>query len=311
MKVIPPITLDHTNITSTALDTTDPAEWDTSASYAIGDRVKVTVSNINKIYECIIATTAADLSPEVDILKITPKWVEIGSINKYAMFDTLRSTKTTASKYMSIVLSPGQLVDSIAILGMSGINTVNISAKVDGGADTIVYEVSIDLNRRATNSWYTYFFGRYITKAGFARFDLPTNLGNLVITITFMGAEDIGVGAVVLGNALDIGSLQRGAKVDVLNFSSIQRDLYGTATLIPRRNVPKTRQELYIPKNRLNTVLQYKDELDSVSAVWSGLDDDINHPYYDAVLILGFYREFSFDINNSIGVYINLELEEI
>lgn len=310
MKVIPPITLDHTNTNIIGSnDYLDPVEWDTSASYSIGDKVKVTVSNVNKIYECIIPATSSDLSPELDVQKITPKWVDLGYINKYAMFDTLRSSQTIASKYMQVVLTPGQLVDAIAVINTTNVLRYTITA-TDAGS-VIRYSRTVELNKRVTTSWYTYFFGKFWSKAASAYFDIPTTFGNLTITISFYGDVDIGVGTLVLGSSLFIGNLQAGADVNVLNFSSIERDTFGTASLVPRRNVPKVTQKLYIDKSLLNSVLAYKDQLDSVPAVWSGLDDSITHPYFDAVLILGFYRNFSFDISNPIGVYINLELEEI
>lgn len=310
MKVIPPITLDHTNTNIIGSnDYLDPVEWDTSASYSIGDKVKVTASNINKVYECIIAATSSDLSPEQDIAKITPKWVELGSINKYAMFDANRSTQTFANKYLEVVLTPGQLVNSIAIMNTVSVLRYNITATDSGSV--VRYNRDVELNKRISKSWYGYFFGKFWTKAATAFFDLPTTYGNLTITISFYGDTDFGVGTIVLGNSIYLGSLQNGIQVDALNFSSIERDNFGTASLVPRRNVPKTKQKLYIDKQYLNSILLYKEILDSVPAVWSGLDDQNSHPYFDATLILGFYREFSFDISNPIGVYINLELEEI
>lgn len=311
MKVIPPITLNYTNtVVDGSSDYLDPAEWDTDLSYSVGDKVKVTTSNINKIYECIVNATNTDASPEVDITKITPKWVEIGSINKYAMFDNIRSTQTVAYKSMVVTITPGQLVDSIAVMNTTGVLQLNITAKNSGG--TTVYSKDTILNKRAANnSWYDYFFARFWTKSSVAFFDLPITYGNLTIVITFTGDTGMGVGNVVLGNGLYIGNTQRGATADILNFSSIERDNYGTASLVPRRNVPKTRQILYLKKSLLDTVIEYRSQLDSIPAVWSAYDNEISHPYFDAGLIYGFYREFTFNIDNPIGVYINLELEEL
>lgn len=310
MKVIPPIVLDHTNTSIIgSSDFLDPSEWDTALSYSVDDRVKVTTGNINRIYQCILPTTASDDSPEIDVTKITPKWVDLGYINKYAMFDTLRSSQTFAERSMVVTITPGQTVDAIAIINTTNVLQYNITA-TDAGS-VVRYNRNVVLNKRITTSWYTYFFGRFWSKAASAFFDLPTSYGNLTITITFSGDVQIGVGTIVLGNSVFLGSLQNGATVDALNFSSIERDAFGTASLVPRRNVPKTNQTLYIDKSLLNNVLQYKEQLDSVPAVWSGLDDQLTHPYFDATLILGFYRNFSFDISNPIGVYISLELEEI
>jgi hypothetical protein len=136
---------------------------------------------------------------------------------------------------------------------------------------------------------------------------LPTST---VIEVIYTGTAPLSIGSLVLGSYLYIGSTQIGTECLYLNFSSIDRDTYGDAYFIKRKSVPKTQQKVYINKSEINTILQYRDELDAVPAVWSGLDDNTTHPYFNALLIYGFYREFSFEIDNPVGPMINLELEE-
>lgn len=315
MKVIPPITLNSTNITSNAPTDLDPAEWNSSGSYAVGDKVKVTTGTpkLEKVYQCIVADPTSDYSPEVDVLRSVPKWVEIGSTNKYAMFDLLRDTQTISSDTLpneiTVNIIPGQSVNSLACLGMTGVLEVEVYAH---SSSVLVYGPNIfDLNLRFTDSWYTYFYGIFRQKTACILFDLPSQYTDLNITVKFRGNLSFGVGACVVGNYLDIGSTQLDVSVEVLNFSSVDRDTFGTALLVPRRNVPKTSQKLYIDKSRLSEVISIKNDLDAVPAVWSGLDDEIDAPYFDSLLILGFYRTFDFDINSPIGVFIDLQLEEI
>ena len=317
MKVIPPITLNSTNITSDAPTTLDPAEWSNASAYVVGDRVKVTTGSpsIQKIYQCIIDDPTSAYSPEVDVTRSIPKWVDMGPTNMYAMFDLLRETKTISADVIpndiTVVITPGQSVNSLACLGMDGVLNVAISVARTGTPSTVIYTNNFSLTLRFTNSWYTYFYGEFREKTSCILFDLPSQYTDLIITVTFSGNLSFEVGACVVGTFADIGNTQSGASVDAVNFSSVDRDTYGNALLIPRRNVPKTVQKLYFAKSRLSDIIAIKNTLDALPAVWSGLDDDTSSPYFDALLILGFYRTFDFDISNPLYVFTSLELEEI
>jgi len=315
MKVILPIQITDTILTSstisepytTATPKADPAIWNSSTAYVSGNQV--TVLSTHKIYEAVSNITGGD-SPEISVTRVVPKWVEVGYNNRWAMFDTLRSSGTTINSATSItvVLTPGKSIDSMAILGM--LNIANISITATSGGST-VYTNNINLITRDTNSWYTYFFGRFKFRNAITIFNLPSEYTDLVITITITGANTMEVGALVIGTALNIGKLKIGASVDALNFSTVNRDVFGNATLIQRRNVPKTNQQVYLDKSKLQSVLAAKYALDAVPAVWSALDDDTTNDYYNALLILGFYRTFDLDLDNPIGPTASIELEEV
>lgn len=307
MRVIPPIALGSgLALTSSDAPTAgDPAVWNSGTAYTVG--ATCSIASTHKIYYCLVAVTGGD-SPEISITRAIPKWLELSATNQYAMFDLLRNTQTTATTTMTVVTTLTQSVDALALLNMSGITGVTINATSSG---VPVYSNTIGLNNRNTYSWYSYFYGYFRTKAATIVFDLPTQYSNLVITVVFSGAGTIGVGAIAIGTSQFIGSLQKGAVVDALNFSTIDRDTYGNANLIPRRNVPKTNQKLFIDKSQLDTLLLLRDTLDATTAVWSGLDDDYTNDYFDALLIMGFYRSWSFQIDNPIGPMVLLELEEV
>ena len=306
MRVIPPVTLNYSNVTSTAGSGNDPATtWSGGATYNLGDKVKV-VGTVNRIYQYLGSNgTNSTTSPEIDITKLVPKWVDLGSTNVYGMFDTSRDTTTIADYTLVVVMTPGVSVDSIALLNMKGITNIRIQNTGTGTA----YDKSFNVNDRFTASWYQYFFGFFRTKKAMATFDLPSN--GTIFTVTFIGGVGMTIGACVLGTAINIGSIQKGATINVDNFSSINRDVFGNAQLVARRNVPKTSQTLYVDKSKLDTLIALKYQLDATPAVWCGFDDDYLNNYFNALLILGFYRSFTFNLSNPAGPSISLELEEL
>lgn len=273
--------------------------YNSGTTYALGDRVQDNANHL--IYEALTAGESGNA------LTNTAKWLEIGPTNAYAMFDTLRSTATTAPSSISVTITPGQRVDAIAVLGLVA-NSITITE--DSGV-TEVFSETIDLNTREVFDWYGYFFNQFTTQGAVARFAIPP-YSNGVITVTATATSgNVSIGAVVVGLQEYIGAVQYSAESDVLNFSTVDRDFDGNVnTMVQRRNVPKTVQSIYLDKARVNRVRAVREELNAVPAVWSGLDDDA-HEYFESLLILGFYKRFSINLRQPTVAVISLELEEI
>lgn len=233
-------------------------------------------------------------------------WIDVGPTNRWAMFDLLRNTGTTTASPLTVSLTPGQRVDSIGVVGMVA-DEVTITVTVAGST---VYTASADLLNRPTSGWYDYFFGPFRYRQEFARFDLPPYTG-ATITITLAKANgDVTCGGVVLGSSVYLGRTLHEAESDALNFSKIDRDDFGTATLAPRRSVPRTVQSLRCKKSDVDRILQLRDDLNAVPALWSGLDDQ-DSGYFSALLIVGVYKRFTITMDQPEDALISLELEEV
>jgi len=305
MKVIPPLEITDSRLTSSTIsepDTSETAWSGSSVAYALGDQVIRTTTH--RIYECVSAhTSAASPVPENN----TAQWLEIGPTNRWAMFDTLRNTATEVASSLTVVLTPAYRVDSLALLALQGSSvTVSITS-----AGSPVYYRTVSLVRREVSDWYDYFFRPFSVQPSVALFDLPPITG-AVITITITAtAGNVKCGACVIGASEYIGEVQYEAENDVLNFSTVTRDFAGgVSTMVQRRNVPKTIQSIFVEKSRVNRIRQLRDTVGAVPAVWAGLDNS-THDYFEAVLILGFYKRFSINLRYPDYAVIGLELEEI
>ncbi|UAL09101.1 hypothetical protein [Caulobacter segnis] len=233
-------------------------------------------------------------------------WIDVGPTNRWAMFDLLRNTGTTTTSPLTVSITPGQRVDSIGVVGMVA-DAVTVTVKVAGST---VYTASADLLNRPTSGWYDYFFGAFRYRQEFARFDLPPYT-DAVVTITLTKAnDDVTCGGVVLGSSVYLGRTLHEAESDALNFSKIDRDDFGTATLVPRRSVPRTVQSLRCKKSDVDRILQLRDDLNAVPALWSGLDDQ-DSGYFSALLIVGVYKRFTITMDQPEDALISLELEEV
>lgn len=274
--------------------------YSVGATYASGDRV-IDIS-AHLVYESLVNGNVGNP------LSQPTKWKAIGPTNAWAMFDTLRSTATIAPNgVLIVVVTPGTRVDSLALLGLSGATTANIQLTVGG---LVKYSKTADLNLRFVSNWYDYFFAPFKTKDSAVFFDIPPYT-NGVITISLTNPTgSVACGACVIGMQVSIGDVEYGAESDVLNFSTVERSTDGAAEFNPSRNVPKTISTIWLDKQFVDTARDLRASLNASTAVWAGLDDD-SHEYFEALLILGFYRRFTIDLSYPNQAKISLELEEV
>lgn len=302
MKVIPPLTMTDAILTNSSV--VEPAAtetaWNAATSYTLG--MLVYRATTHRLYENLIAGVDAGI-PEL----MPKRWLDRGPTNRWAMFDLLRNTASVAALSMTFTLTPGRRIDAIALLGMIA-NSCTIVITV---ATVAVYSKTIDLNTREILSWYEYFFKPFSTQQSIVLFDLPPYT-NAVITVTLNATSgNVSLGACVIGSQQFIGNVQYAAESDVLNFSTVTRDFAGgTNAMVQRRNVPKTVQSIFADKRLINAIRDLRDVLNATPAVWAGVDNNMDQ-YFEAILILGFYKRFSINLTSPVHIIISLELEEI
>lgn len=258
-------------------------------------------AQIHRKYESAIASNTGN-PPALDD---GTKWIDVGPTNRWAMLDLERSTGTSVDSPLTVVITPGERVDAIGLVGMVA-DTVSITVTVSG---SIVYSYSENLSTREISSWYEYCFKPFTYKASLARFDLPPYT-NGVISVTLTRASGkVTCGGLILGQAVYVGRTLYGATADAENYSTATRDDYGNATLIKRRSVPQTSQQVRFDKADTSKLQALAQTLNATVALWSGLDDP--HEYFESLLILGFYTRFSLNLDRPGEGLATIELQEV
>ncbi len=300
MIVIPPITVSSEKIVSSSIAEPSSGEvvWSAATGYAYPQ--KVYRAETHKIYQSLSATSTVDsTTPELSIFSSTPKWAEVASTNRFAMFDTKNNIPSYATNSITVSVKPGQRIDALALLGMENVSNILVTATYPAGTTTIENK-----DNSYTVNGTTSYYKNYLKLDLIPYYDVTIN-------ITLTGTGTIKLNQFIIGIYENIGSTQRGISADVINFSTVDRDLYGNASLVQRRNVPKISVNLMLDKTRVNKVAKVREYLNAKPAVWSGLDQTVQDDYYDSLLILGFYKTFNINIDNPIIVSVSLELEEI
>lgn len=275
--------------------------WVSGTTYAALDEV-IRVG-VHRKYQRATAGSGT-VVPELD----TNNWNDIGPSNRYAMFDLLRNTATSKTAAPIVVsIAPGQRVDSVGVVGVAA---SSITVSVDIGATNYYSRVSY-MVFRGTTSWSGYFFNAFRYSQSLVLFDLPLIAGATVTVTIDNGSGTAKCGGLVIGRSIYLGGIQYNPVRSVLNFSTTTRDNFGNVAMVQRRSVPRTDQKLFTKKSLVDTILQLMVDLNAVPALWSGLDDQLTSNYFNALLILGFYKEMSINIDHADYASITLQLEEV
>lgn len=277
----------------------DPAAWSPATAYVEGDRAKLDTTHL--IYECLAAVTGGN-SPDVDVLALVPKWVTVQYINELCMFDYNSSVSTVtynAADSITAVITPSQRVDSIFLVGLDNVYKVTVSMK--DISDTEVYTYTLDqiaLNQKI----------RYL-----ALLDVSTIPCTTTIVMTGNGTDLIACRYCSVGQKTYVGEVQSGINMDSSNFSSVERDMYGTVTLIPRRSIAKIGYKLFLHSYEVEDIINTRNKLNAVPSIWYAMEDVITAipEYNDNLIIMGIYKNFSITLDNQLSATLTLELEEI
>ena len=274
------------------------AAYSAGTTYAKGDIVLDATAH--REYESLSAGNSGN--PLTD----ATKWFDRGPSNRWRMFDLLRSTGATRPGSITVTLTPGKRIDTIALVGLVG-DSVSVSMTVGG---TEVYSGQKSLSKRVSLGWRDYFFQGFSYRRNVAFFDLPPYANGVVTIMVTRTGRDVTVGGVIIGQSVYLGGTEWSPISDAENFSEVSRDVDGNAELVQRRSIPTTQQTIVSTRDNILRLTDLREQLNAVPALWSALDD-AESAFFEPLLILGFYRRFTITVEAENVVRTNLELEEI
>lgn len=298
MKTIRPITFQESQLISTTA-TNAEADWSSTTTYSIGQ----IVSYLGKRWESL-QNTNLNKTPTTN----PTWWLDLGADNKHAMFDSVVATSTTATTSFTVVLAPGQTFDSLALINIdAAVVSVTIT---DGDGGPVVYETTAGLSSETITDWYGYFFYDPLLKRTQIIFYNIPPYPNARVTIEFETStgETISVSTVVYGTLFDIGMTQYGASSGIVDYSIKETDEFGNATFVPRAYSKRLNAQILVPNNQLNRVQSLLYSLRATPAVWIASDDPT---FEEALIVLGWYRDFSTEISYPAHSLLSIELESL
>lgn len=295
MQVVQPLTINDSRLTSTNVAENDYAAWNPATSYAVGDRV-IRTTGVHKIFERLVAGTTAT-APESD----TVNWLEVSATNAWKMFDTVNSSQTTNADTIEVTITPGQVVNTVALLNVSALT---IQIVVDDPVDGVVYDETFDMQSPPLlPDWYNYFF------------DPITQKRDLVAQIPSYGSADIDIvidktgntaacGTCLLGKALEIGDgVQYGARVGIQDYSRKERNQFGDFIIVQRSFSKRANWSMLLPNSQVDSVQQLLADLRTTPTLYIGSSE------FASTFIFGYYKDFDITIQYVEHSICSLELE--
>lgn len=277
----------------------DPAVWAAPTAYSVGDLAYR--ASTHRIYKRLVAGTTAT-APESDLTGAAANWADYGPTNRWAMFDQEVNTQSTVASPLTVVLDPG-LVNSLALIELVG-TQAEISI-TDGAAGPTVYSQTISLEQSSVADWYAYFFEPFSQRATVVLTDLPPYSAARV-TVTITGAGTVKCGGLIFGTVYSLGGTLYGVTAGIRDYSKKTTDeTTGVVSLVVGKFAKRLRARLQIAAGAVNVTQQLLTDLRATPAVWIGDDSGV----YDALIVFGFYRDFSLDVAYPGVSYYSLEIE--
>ena len=305
MKAVRPTPMTDAMLVASSVDVVvEPYEsavaWSSGSTYASG----VFVYHQNSIWQSLQASNTNN-----NPASSPAWWSRIGPTNRWAMFDGTLNNRTVGASPFSVTINIGQ-ADTLAVLGVIGAD-ITLTIR-DGLGGPVVYTQSIALTGDSIGDWWEYFyFDPLLTKTIAVFKDLPRYAtAHATIEITETVTEEFGttiqVGEVVFGLAYTVGSPEFGASSSIIDYSRVDRDEFGTATLVRRAFSKRLNARLWVEKNEVNRVHRFLTDFRATPVLWLLTDDEA---YDEPGVIYGPFKDFGIDIAYPTHSICALEIE--
>jgi len=293
MKIIRPVTVADPALVSSNIVEADAAAWSASASYAAGARVV----RAHMVYESLVAGNLAK-----DPVVHPEAWVAVGPTNRWRMFDKAVGTASTATGRIDIVLAAGA-IDALAVLDTDA-ETVAVSMTV-GGLEIYARSQSTNAGGQAIVDWFTYFFEPVGTVSTLTFMDLPVYADSQV-SVTIKGRDpdgSVSVGTLIVGRQMDLGPVETGAQISIIDYSRKVTDDFGTTAVVERAWAKRMAVRVMAKTVLVDGLQRSLAALRAQPILW------IAQEGYDSLTVYGFYKDFSIDVAYGANSYASLTIE--
>lgn len=292
MRVIVPIVVDETNLTSNVPEA-DHDAYAAGTAYATGDNV---------IYEHRIYESLQDANTGNTPDSSSTWWLDTGATNRYKMFDEFVNTQTENANEIDVTIATTDLVGGLALFELDA-DSVQVIC-TDGVTE--VYNYTLDLMDYSVPDYYEYFFSPYILIRDLHILDLPPYPGmDVRIKVTYTGGT-AKCGAAVLGQDFDAGMTKWGPRIGIISFSRKIRDDFGRIYLKQGNSSKRASIDLHVENGNVDYLQRSLAAIDGIACVFVGDTRDNN---FQSLAIYGFFRDFEITIPGPAMSSCTIELE--
>lgn len=235
-------------------------------------------------------------------------WLDLGATNQFAMFDTVVSTVTSATTSLTVTYAPGTVFNSVALINVEA-DLIKVTVR-DGLGGPIVYENTVGLSGATVSSWYDYFFTDPLLKRTQVVLSNipPYASGHITLELSVSPGNTVSIGSFIAGDLATLGVSQYGASAGIIDYSIKQTDEFGNTTFVKRAFSKRLNVTFNLNNSQLNRVQNYLYSVRATPVVWVATDDP---QYEEAMVIFGFYRDFSTEIAYPSFSQCSIEIESL
>lgn len=310
MRLIEPLDINESRLDTSNAPGSSLNEWASGTTYDTGDQVKVSDTGVNKEYESLTNGNQGNYPPDnVEGESDPPQWLEIGSINDWAMFDGRLADQTESSAAfpvgtgngIQVEITPSAVVNGMALFNLQG---QSVRVEMDDPTDGIVYDKTYSLNNNdAVEDWYSYFYEPIETDRTLLIDDLPS-FGTATFRVSIANPTDPAkCGFVAMGRIRSVGRTQYGSTTGITDYSRKERDQFGRATIKQRSFNARGEFDINVEAGRTSFVENLLADLRATPVVYYG------SPSYKNTIIYGYYRDFTTVISNFSFSELSIEIE--
>lgn len=297
MRVVRPASVTPTTLLSSNVALDDAPAW-AAGTYSTGQTV---LHNLH-VYESVADGNTSEPGSETT----TPfKWIDLGACNRWRMFDKRAGQKwligkfTTNPESIDLMIRPGQVVNAIGLVGVSG-TTVRVVMSAPG--EGTVYDKTVQMADTGVTNLYDYWFAPFERRDNVAMFDLPAYGNADVQVIVSAPGGTARVGTLVLGSALEIGMAVYGTGLGLVSYTRTDEDDFGNVTLTPRGSRRTVDFDLRIPTDQIGTAMRTLERLRDVPSLYVG------DAGMDTTIIVGRFERLATVISNPALCDMTLEV---
>lgn len=301
LKFLRPVTITTAMLVSSTRAETDYIAWASGTTYAATNRCISTTTH--RIYESVQGTNL-NHDPTTDD---GTWWIDVGPTNRWAMFDQAVGSITSQATSLTVVLDPG-IISTLILLDVAA-TSVTVSM-LDAPAGAVVYSATYNniTDTAVLLDWYMYFFEPITphtsrtSRTSLVVDDLPPYATGR-LTVSMASAATAECGTLAVGDLVEVGDVQYGLKVGIIDYSRKETDAYGITSVTERSYAKRLDCDLVIQNTALDYVARQLAAVRATPVVWIASEG------YDSLTIYGWARDWGISINylnHSIG---NLSIE--
>lgn len=293
LRVIKSLTVTDANLTASSVPEADHPTWLVGSTYALADRVILD----HKIYESVQAANIGK-APATE----PDWWSEVSPTNRWKLFDLSSTTQTLIDADDYYELTPGQAVNALALVNISGVLSVRV--RLTDPSFGVVYDETADLTAVPSEaSWYAWFFEPRTEQTQFVVADLPS-YPNATLRVDFTSSGAAYIGAFIFGTQKTIGmGVNKGVRLGIQDYSRKERNDWGDTVLVQRAYSKRVSFSMLLENADLDNTYSTLTDLRSTPCLWIITD------IYGSLTVFGFYANFDIDIAYSTYSDCSIEIE--